>query len=85
MDLYRKRSVYSATSLAVDLKCQEFSGWYEKFTWKFTTDEFSQPENCAKGDQIPSSYPGSRQTGSNIAILGHKWLVHPSAISFPNF
>jgi hypothetical protein len=32
MELYRKRSVYSGTSLLADLKCQEYSGQYKKFT-----------------------------------------------------
>jgi len=30
--------VYSGTSLVADLKCQEFHGWYKKFTRKAPTD-----------------------------------------------
>jgi len=37
-ELYRKRSVYSDTGSLADLKCQEFSGWYKKFTRMAATD-----------------------------------------------
>ena len=89
-ELYRERFVYSGTSLLADLKCQEFSGRYKKIysngTSRFwTTDEFSRSENCEKGYQIPSSYSSSRVNNSNIAILGHRRLVHPSTISFSKF
>ena len=46
---------------------------YSKGTSRFrTTDKFSRSENCEKGYEIPNSYSSSRETGSNIAILGHK-------------
>jgi hypothetical protein len=38
MELYRKRSVDSGNSLLADLQCQEFSGWYKKFTWMAPAD-----------------------------------------------
>ena len=38
MELYRNRTVYSGTSLLADLKCQEFSGWYKKFTQMATAN-----------------------------------------------
>ena len=88
--MYRKRSVYSGTSLLADLKFQKVSGEYENFARMAPADSellinLVGPENCEKGYWISSSYFISRQFGSNIEIFGHRLLVDQSAISIQNF
>jgi len=71
------------------LKFQEFSGRFKKFT-RMPPAHFEPlmnlvgPKILKRGCQISSSYSGSRETGSIIAILCHRRLVHMSEIFFPN-
>jgi len=68
-----------------DLKCQEFSGQYKyllqwhqqslKYWWIYSVRKFWKA--------IPDSEQLFRF--KRDAILGHRRLVHPSAISVPNF
>jgi len=72
--------VYSGTGWLADLKCQEFSGKHKKCT-RLAPADFELLINLVgpkivKGNHIPSSCFGSKEVGSNIAILGHRRLVH---------
>jgi hypothetical protein len=82
-ELYRKRAVYGGTGLLADLKFQEFSGRYRKFTRKAPT-RFELLMNLV-GQKIVNRDTTSRAATPVQEKLGHRRPVHPSAISFPHF
>ena len=62
MELYRKRSVYSGINSLADLKCQEFSGRYKKFTRMAPTDfellmNLVSPEIVKRGAWFRTAIP----------------------------